>query len=77
MSRSRIFTNEEMMVMLATIEIKYGYLSFETIHKAHLDNPFEIPSERTFRRAMGGLRIFTTPAFRDRLQPYLDNLTKK
>lgn len=77
MARTRLFTNDELMDMLAQIEIQYGYLSFATIHKAHLDKPFEVPSERTIRRALGGLRVFNTPDFRDRLKPYLDKLNNK
>ena len=77
MARPRTFTNIELMTMLAKIEIERGYLSFDTIHKAHLENPYEIPSERTFRRAMGGLRVFNHPDFRDKLKPYLDKIKKK
>lgn len=77
MGRPKIFTEEELFTMLAQIEIQYGYLAFETIHKAHNDKPFEIPSERMFRRRLGGLRIFNTPDFRDKLQPYLDKLKNK
>ncbi len=72
-----MFTNDELMDMLAQIEIQYGFLSFDTIHKAHLEKPFEVPSERTIRRALGGLRVFNTPDFRDKLQPHLDKFKKK
>lgn len=77
MARTRLFTNEELMDMLAKIELEYGYLSFDTIHRAHQAKPFEIPSERTIRRALGGLRVFNTPDFREKLQPYLDKLKNK
>ncbi len=77
MARTRIFTNDELMDILASIELEYGFLSFDTIHKAHVAKPFEVPSERTIRRALGGLRVFNTPDFRDKLQPHLDKLKNK
>jgi len=77
MTRKRLFSNDELMDMLAQIEIEYGFLSFDTIHRAHTEKPFEYPSERTIRRCLGGLRIFNTPDFRDKLKPYLDKYNKK
>lgn len=77
MARPKIFTNEEMMDLLAKIEIDYGFLSTYTIDQAHKDKPYEIPSEKTFRRRLGNHRGFNSPTFRDRLKPHLDKLKKK
>lgn len=77
MARPRRFTDEELLDILATIEIKHGWLAVDTIEKAHAENPFEFPSEKTFKRRLGGLRTFNTPDFRDRLQPHLDKLKGK
>ena len=77
MARTKMFNKEELMVMLAEIVIRYGYLSYSTIDKAHKESPFEFPSERTIRRTMGGSRVFTHSDFQDKLKPYVDKLRKK
>lgn len=77
MGRPKIFKDEELLELLAQIEVQYGFLGVETLQKAHAEKPFEFPSYKMFERRLGGFRVFNTPDFRDRLKPYLDKLKKK
>ena len=77
MGRPKVLNDDELLDILARIEIQYGFLSIATIQKAHTETPFEIPASRTFKRRLGGLRHFNTPDFRDKLKPYLDKLKQK
>jgi hypothetical protein len=77
MARPKRFTDEELLDILATVEVKFGYIDVAMVEKAHAENPFEFPSEKTFKRRLGGMRTFNTPEFRERLQPHIDKLKGK
>jgi len=74
MARPRIFTDEELVEVLAKMEKTYGYIGIDTMQKAHNEEPFEYPSYKMFERRLGGMKTFNTPDFRDRIQPFLEKI---
>ena len=77
MGRLNMFTDEELLEILAKIEVEYGFLGIETLQKAHKEKPFEYPSYKMFERRLGGFKYFNSPQYRATIQPYLDKLKKK
>jgi hypothetical protein len=74
MGRPKIFTQDELIEILAQIEKKYGYIGIDTMKKAREEDPFNFPSYKMFERRLGGMKIIASPEFRKtKIAPLLDN----
>jgi hypothetical protein len=74
MARPNVFTNDELVMILAKIEKIYGYIDLHTVNRAHSENPYEYPSYKIFERRLGGMKTINTPDFRNKLKVFSDKL---
>jgi hypothetical protein len=56
MGRREDYEEEQLLVMLAEIDVKYGDLTVEILKQAHRESPEKFPAYKTFERRLGGIK---------------------
>ena len=75
--RTRVYSDEELMMALAAIEVRYGYIGIATMQQAYAEGAIDCPSHKTFERCLGGMTRISTKEFRRELKPYIEKAKKE